>query len=121
MTALLVTGGSGFIGSHLVDALVATGRHRVTVLSRNPRLFGDLPAGANFVQGSLDDAPLVRRVLSEGRIEGVFHAAWTTTQETSLENVVADVTGNVHATLNLLEACRKEGVRRVVFLSSGGT
>jgi UDP-glucose 4-epimerase len=121
VTGILVTGGSGFIGSHLVDALARTGRYRVTVLSRHPRAFGPLPAGVAFVQGDLADAALVRRALLEHRVEGVYHAAWSTTHETSLEDVIADVAGNVHATLSLLEACRAAPVRRVVFLSSGGT
>jgi UDP-glucose 4-epimerase len=121
MTRILVTGGSGFIGSHLVDELAKSGRHVVTVLEKGPRKFGDLPPNVAFVQGNLSDAKLVHRTLAEGGIEVVYHAAWATVHETSLEDVEVDVESNLIPLLNVLEAARATGVRRVVFLSSGGT
>lgn len=64
MTHILVTGGNGFIGSHLVNALALTGAYRVTVLDMHPRPYDALPAGVTYVQSDLANSSMVRRVLS---------------------------------------------------------
>ena len=62
MSRVLVTGGNGFIGSHLVDALAASGKHEVLVLGPRPRPYDELPADATFVQGDVRDANLLKQV-----------------------------------------------------------
>lgn len=120
MKNILITGGNGFIASHLVDTLAASG-HKVTVLDVYPRPYDSLPQGVNFVQGTLQDIHLVRRTLEDHRIELVYHAAWANIHETALKDPVADVQTNLVASINLLSACQDTGVKRVIYLSSGGT
>ena len=120
MKNILITGGNGFIASHLVDTLAASG-HKVTVLDVYPRPYDSLPRGVNFVQGTLQDIHLVRRTLEDHRIELVYHAAWANIHETALKDPVADVQTNLVASINLLSACQDTGVKRVIYLSSGGT
>ncbi len=121
MTNIIVTGGNGFIGSHLVGALAGSGKNRVTVFDLYPLTYGALPAGVTFVQGNLADANLLRRTLEDQAIEVVYHTAWSTVHETALKDPVADIEINLMSSVRLLEKCRDTGVKRVVFISSGGT
>lgn len=114
----LVLGGSGFIGSHLVDALLACG-DLVRVYDRSPERFRAAPVGVEFVAGSLDETALLAEALAD--VDQVFHLVSTTVPATSNLDPVADIQGNLMATVRLLEMMRAEGVRRLVFLSSGGT
>ena len=112
---ILITGGSGFIGSTLAFSLVKKG-HEVAVLDRrsNPALFA-----IRLWQGEFSDSALLEAAL-EG-VEVVYHLAWSTIPETSNVDPQADTATNVIGTLRLLNACVKKGVRRIVFSSTGGT
>jgi UDP-glucose 4-epimerase len=121
MKNILITGGNGFIGSHLVDRLALLPDTNVTVFDMYPRVYGNLPARVKMVQGNLNDVSLVRRTLESHSIDLIYHTAWANIHETSLKNVVADLENNLVPTLGLLETCRDVGVKRLVFLSSGGT
>jgi UDP-glucose 4-epimerase len=116
---VLVTGGAGFIGSHLADWLVASGA-RVSILDdlsngREANLAGTASA-ARLVRGSIcDDAAL------EAAMEGaeiVFHLAALGSVPRSLEMPARYEEVNVHGTLRVLEASRRLGVRRVVYSAS---
>lgn len=121
MSNVLVTGGNGFIGSHLVDALAASGKHEVTVVSPRPRHYDGLPAGVTFIRGNLSDQNLLTHVLTDYEIETVYHAAWSSISETAVQNKAADIEGNLVPLVRLLDASCETGVRRVLFFSSGGT
>lgn len=71
--------------------------------------------------GSLSDRDLVRNVLTEFGVETVYHLAWSSIHETATRHPVADIEANLLPTVQLLDACREAGVRRVVYVSSGGT
>lgn len=114
----LVLGGNGFIGTHLVDALVRED-HAVRVFDRSPNVFRDTPTGVEYVPGNLGDHDLVREAVAGA--ETVFHLASTTLPENSNEDPAYDVRSNLVDSLNLFEACASAGVRKVVFASSGGT
>jgi UDP-glucose 4-epimerase len=118
---ILVTGGNGFIGSHLVKALAATGHHHVVVLDLYPLPSDALPANVVFIQANLTDYSLVRQIIEDHGIELVYHLAWATIHETSLKDPSADVHTNLITSIKLLDICRDAGVKRVIFLSSGGT
>ena len=112
----LVTGGAGFIGSHLVDALVARG-DRVRVLddlSTGRR--ENVGPGAELVEGSVaDDAAVARAVAG---VEVVFHLGALGAVARSVADPRASNAANVDGTLNVLTLARDAGVRRVVFASS---
>ena len=115
----LVTGGAGFIGSHIVDALLAAG-HDVAVvddLSRGRREQVSEGASLHVVDVR---SPALHDVLREARPEMVFHQAAQIDVRRSIAEPLLDTGINVLGTVNLLQACTAAGVRRVVFASSGG-
>lgn len=117
---ILITGGAGFIASHLADAAIADG-HRVVVLddlsSGNRE---NVPAGATFVEGDVTDADF-DTILRDHEVTVVNHHAAQTNVRVSIRDPLFDADVNVRGGLRLLEACRKAGVRRIFFASSGGT
>ena len=112
----VVTGGCGFIGSHLVDSLIELG-HEVVVLDDLSTSEGPyLNPVATLVQGSVTDAALVASV-TEGA-GCVFHtAAWARIPR-SIQDPIGTHNVNVNGTLNVLQAARENGVPRVVYSSS---
>jgi UDP-glucose 4-epimerase len=120
----LVTGGAGFIGSNLVDALLARG-DEVTVVDdlstgRRENLDGALAAGAELAELDIRDAATLAKLASERRPQTVFHLAAQIDVRKSLEDPAFDAAVNVGGTANVLEAARAAGTRRVVFVSTGG-
>src|SRR5882762_12023134 len=116
---VLVTGGAGFIGSHVADAYLAAGND-VTVLddlSTGQR--GQVPAGATFVQADVR-SPAARELLARGGFTLLNHHAAQMDVRRSVADPLFDADVNVLGLLNLLEGARVGGVRRVVFASSGG-
>lgn len=119
MSEILVTGGAGFIGSHLVDALLAAG-HGVRVLDNlsmgkrsnlpldNPRL--------QFIEGDVADAECVSQAMAG--CGAVAHLAAVASVQASVDDPVATHQSNFIGTLNVCEAMRRHGLRRVVFASS---
>lgn len=113
---VLVTGGAGFIGSHLVDALLADG-HMVRVLDDlSMGLETNVAADAESTVGDIRDLDTVER-LAAG-CEVIFHQAALGSVKRSVETPLATDGVNVHGTLTVLEAARRQGVRRVVAASS---
>lgn len=116
----LVTGGAGFIGSTLVDALVGGGAEVVVVddLSRGRR--EHLNAQARFHELDVRE-PGLMEIVRRAEPEVVFHHAAQIDVRRSIAEPLHDTLVNVAGTVNLLQACADSGVRRVVFASSGGT
>jgi UDP-glucose 4-epimerase len=120
----LVTGGAGFIGSNLVDALLAHG-DTVTVLDdlstgRRENLDGALEAGAQLLEEDIRDASAVARVFERVRPEVVFHLAAQIDVRRSVADPAFDARVNVEGTINVLEAASGAGSPRVVNTSTGG-
>jgi len=120
----LVTGGAGFIGSNLVDALLARG-DEVTVVDdlstgRRQNLDGALAAGAVLVEADVRDAAALRDVAVEAKPGVVFHLAAQIDVRRSVADPAFDASINVGGTANVLEAARAAGSRRLVFSSTGG-
>lgn len=117
---ILVTGGAGFIGSHVVDAFLAEG-HRVAVID-------DLSTGrrervnpaARFYQADIRDDEAVGRILAMEKPEVISHQAARANVRESMEKPVLYADVNVLGSLRLLEAARKNGVRKVIYASTGG-
>ena len=120
----LVTGGAGFIGSHLVDALLDRGDHVVVVddlsTGRRENLDDAVAKGAVLVETDITDAAAVAKALETGRPEVVFHLAAQIDVRRSVSDPVFDLGVNVGGTLNLLEAARQTQARRFVLASTGG-
>jgi UDP-glucose 4-epimerase len=120
----LVTGGAGFIGSNLVDALLD--RHdEVSVIDdlstgKRANLDGAIARGAAFHEVDLRDAARVRSVVAGARPDIVFHMAAQADVRKSIEDPAWDASINVLGTINVLEASRLAGVHRVVNTSTGG-
>lgn len=120
----LVTGGAGFIGSNLVDALLARG-DEVTVVDdlstgRRENLDAALAAGAELVELDIREAEALRGLAAERRPERVFHLAAQIDVRKSLTDPFFDAAVNVGGTANVLDAARAAECGRVVFVSTGG-
>jgi UDP-glucose 4-epimerase len=120
----LVTGGAGFIGSNLVDALLARG-DEVTVVDdlstgRRENLEGALAKGAILVEADIRDRAAVEELGGRERPEVVFHLAAQIDVRKSVADPAFDASINVGGTANVLEAARTAESRRFVFVSTGG-
>jgi UDP-glucose 4-epimerase len=113
----LVIGGSGYIGSHLVPQLIATGR-KVTVVGRAPTPRYALQENVIYISGDFAKKELINRLL-DGHQE-VIQMAYATVPNTSFENPLADLLGNLPSTLQLFSEAALRGVK-LVLVSSGGT
>ncbi|WP_019816445.1 NAD-dependent epimerase/dehydratase family protein [Saccharomonospora saliphila] len=121
----LVTGGAGFIGSTLVDRLLTEGHevHVVDTFRRGTRanLAGAEATGRLHVHQVDITAPELRDVLAAAEPEVVFHLAAQIDVRASVTDPLTDARENVLGTVNLAEAARAGGVRKIVFASSGGS
>lgn len=116
----LVTGGAGFIGSHLVEALACEG-HVVRVLDnfstgRRENLAGVQGGGLEIVEGDIRDATLLGRCATG--VDGVFHQAALVSVQESIEHPDFSADINARGSVNVLQAARLAGVKRVVLASS---
>jgi len=115
---VLVLGGNGFIGSHVVDQLLAGG-HKVRVFDRSPERYRAPLKQVEYRLGRFDDTFQVAEALQG--VDAVCHLISTTVPGTSNLDPVADVQNNLVNTLHLLEQMRKKSLHRILYLSSGGT
>lgn len=116
MSTYLVTGGAGFIGSHLVGALLAEG-HRVRVLDnfstgRRERMHPD----AELIEADIINLDAIQPAFRG--VDGVFHVAALPRVQFSIEHPLESNAANITGTLHVLEAAREVGVRRVVYSAS---
>ena len=116
---LVVTGGAGFIGSHVAEALVETGRRVLVLDDLSTGREENVPAGATVHRLDIRSAEAAALVRSE-RPEVIFHLAAQIDVRRSVEDPRYDAEVNILGTLNLLQAAVEGGVRQVVFASTGG-
>ena len=126
MTTALVTGGAGFIGSHLADRLLAEGHRVISVDDLSTGRIANLAEargyGKEFTFFNMDiRADGLTPLFERHRPEVVFHLAAQSGVRPSLEDPVKDASINVMGTLNVLECATKVGVRKVIYAASGGT
>ena len=121
---VLVTGGAGFIGSNLVDALLDRGDDVVVLdnltTGRRSNVDHALANGAKLVVEDIRDGEMVASLLEAEKPEVVFHLAAQIDVRVSAAKPSFDAEVNVIGTINMLEAARRAGARRIVYASTGG-
>ncbi len=114
----LILGGNGFIGSHLVDKLLAEGQH-VRVFDKYEERYRKPNPLVDYRYGDFGNRGLLAEALAG--IDIVFHLVSTTLPKTSNDDPAFDVQSNVIETLFLLEQCISKKIKKIIFVSSGGT
>lgn len=118
MSKVLVTGGAGFIGSHLVDLLIDNGHDVVVIDNLSSGKKENLNPRSKFYQTDvLND---LSEIFEMERFEFVFHEAAQMNVRRSIENPMFDSRVNIEGSINVLENCRRFGVKKIIFASSGG-
>ena len=120
VTTLLITGGAGFIGSHLAEEAIAHGDRVLVVDNLVTGKRENVPQGAVFLERDLAE-PGLGEILRDERVDVVSHHAAQANVRVSVDDPVHDAEANVVGGVKLIQACRRAGVRRILFASSGGT
>lgn len=114
---ILVTGGAGFIGSHLVRHLLAKGEKVTALDNLSTGLAENLPPEAKLVEMDILDEELPK-VVAAGAFDAIVHLAAQTVVDTSIKNPFLDTRENLLGTVQVLEAARAANVKRVIFAST---
>ncbi len=117
---ILVTGGAGFIGSHTVDALVARAHDVAVIDNLSSGKQAQVNPAARLHQADLRDSRAVTEAVERERPEVIYHLAAQMDVRRSVADPVFDAQVNLIGLLNLMEAARSRGLKRVIFASSGG-
>ena len=114
---ILITGGAGFIGSHILQRFNKE-NCQITVLDNlHSGNKANIPDGVNFIEMDICDEKIID-VFEKNKFEAVVHLAAQTMVNASIDDPIYDSDNNIRGTINILEACRKTGVRRIVFSST---
>ena len=116
---VLITGGAGFVGSHVARAHVARGDRVWVMDDLSSGRVANVPASAEFVEMDIAD-PRARELILDVGFDLINHHAAQIDVRASVANPIADARVNIVGLLNILEGAREAGTRRVVFASSGG-
>lgn len=117
----LVTGGAGYIGSHVTRALLEAGLTPVVLDDLSTGFRGFVPAGVAFVETTILDRPGIEKAITEHHVKGVIHLAGYKYAGVSVERPLHTYEQNVEGTARLLEAVVSTGVENFVFSSSAAT
>ncbi|HEY2409465.1 MAG TPA: NAD-dependent epimerase/dehydratase family protein [Polyangiaceae bacterium] len=117
---LLVTGGAGFIGSHIIEAALEVGHEVAALDNLSSGKKQNLPAGVKLFEVDLRDRSAVSAAIGDFRPDMVSHQAAQASVSISVKSPLLDAETNVIGGINLLDACREFSVRKVVFASTGG-
>jgi UDP-glucose 4-epimerase len=123
MKKMLFLGGTGFLGKNLLEAFVQAGEYECVVFDKQgfpaeaPAIFQEVPV----CLGNFEDRDRLREVLQQHPAEVLVHLVSTTIPSSSNLDIALDIESNLVATVQLLDLARQYNIRKVVFLSSGGT
>jgi UDP-glucose 4-epimerase len=118
---ILVTGGTGFIGSFVVEELLASG-HEVVVISNGGQFPNYLDNRNNrlaYFQGDFGEIDVLKKALPG--CDAVIHLAWSTVPKKTKDGTTFEFTGNIISSINLIEKCIDFNIDKFIFISSGGT
>jgi UDP-glucose 4-epimerase len=118
MSKILVTGGAGFIGSHVTEALVERGHNVVVIDDLSGGFVDNVVAGAEFVQGSINDVALIEELFRQQHFEYVYHLAAYAAEGLSHFIRRFNYQNNLLGSMNLINAAVNHGVKCFVFTSS---
>ena len=113
----VVLGGNGFIGSYIVDAILAEG-HQVTVLDIGPERYREPLENVNYIFGSIEDSQLLEDIFKGKDI--LIHSVSTTVPFTSNKDIEYDIQSNLINAVNIFKIAATQNIKRIVYLSSGG-
>ena len=116
--SVLVTGGAGYIGSHMTLALLDRGETVMVLDNLSTGVRGLVGEGATFIQGDISDTPLVRDLLKKHEIDSVIHFAGSVVVPDSVENPLGYYANNTVASRGLIESCVASGVKQFIFSST---
>lgn len=116
---VLVVGGDGFVGNHIVDLLVMkkidSVVYDINSDSKKNREF------CTYVKGDLQNTALIDDLIQKNKVTYIIHLASTTLPKSSNENIQFDISTNLMGTIGLLDLCVKHKLKKILFMSSGGT
>lgn len=117
---VLITGGAGFIGSHIVDAYIKAGHQVIVVDNLSSGRLENINPKATFYQADINNYWEIEEIFLAERPELVNHHAAQISIDTSVKNPIYDATVNILGTVNILELSAKHGIKKFIFASTGG-
>ena len=118
--SVLITGGAGYIGSHMAHHLLEVGENeKITILDNlSTGVEKNMPQGITFVRGDIADQALVSKILEAQKIDSVIHFAGSVVVPESVEKPLDYYANNTSASRSLIEACVRQGVGNFIFSST---
>lgn len=117
---ILVTGGAGFIGSHIVDLLISEGLHVVVIDNLSTGKKENLNPKVKFYKVDIRDRKKINEIFTSEKFDFVSHQAAHASVRESVEDPLYDAEVNILGSINILQACLKNKVKKIVFASTGG-
>src|SRR5215203_999161 len=117
---VLVTGGAGFIGSHIAETLLKAGHRVIIVDNLHTGDRSNIPAGATFYEADIVDQARLDTIFATEQIEAISHQAALANVRESMSDPIEYARVNLIGSLTLLELARKYQCRKIVFASTGG-
>ena len=119
--SVLITGGAGYIGSHMAHTLAGAGESIAIIDNLSTGVEKNMPPGVPFIKGDIADRALVARIIKEHRIDSVIHFAGSVVVPESVEKPLDYYANNTSGARNLIEACVRHGVPNFIFSSTAAT
>lgn len=120
MRKIILTGGAGFIGSHIADLLIKKGEQLVIIDNLSTGKKEYINPKAKFYKADITDAKEINRIFETEKPEIVIHTAAQVMLRLSIEQPVLDAMINIIGTINILEACKNNKVKKIIYTATGG-
>ena len=117
MKNILVTGGAGFIGSHLINRLLEEGGNVTIIDNLTTGFKKNIPLEATFIKGDCGDYKVYRKIKKQ-KFDAIFHIAGQSSGEVSFDDPIYDINSNTSSTILLLKFALKIGCKRFIFAST---